>query len=177
MSKWINGMKMSLVALLVACTPIASTAKSDALNSPKAEILSAQPQGQKLPIAALVKINGRTIRLEVAQTPEQQAIGLMYRTSLSPDRGMLFPFEPPRPVSFWMKNVRMNLDMIFLSQGRVSAIAANVPPCKTEPCPLYGPTTTIDQVIELRGGQAKVLGLKVGDRVTVQWLQTPSTQR
>ena len=58
--------------------------------------------------------------------------------------------------------------MIFLKQGTVVAIFSNVPPCNTEPCPTYGPARTIDQVIELRGGRAQELGLKVGDRLAIK---------
>jgi uncharacterized protein len=130
--------------------------------------------GQMLPISAQATIAGQVINLEVTQTPQQQALGLMYRTSLPDNRGMLFRFEPPQPVSFWMQNVKIPLDMIFLRQGVVQAISSNVPPCTANPCPSYGPNTTIDQVIELRGGRAAELGLKVGDRVTIQFLPNQS---
>lgn len=133
--------------------------------------------GQTLPISAQADIKGQRILLEVARTHQQQQIGLMYRTSLAGNRGMLFPFEPAQPVSFWMKNTKIPLDMIFLREGRVKAIAANVPPCTADPCPSYGPenTITIDQVIELRAGRAAELGLKVGDRVNIKFLKANST--
>jgi hypothetical protein len=69
-----------------------------------------------------------------------------------------------------MKNTKIPLDMVFLRNGEVKAIAANVPPCTAEPCPSYGPQIPIDQVIELRGGRAAELGLKVGARVSVEFL-------
>ncbi|NJK53776.1 MAG: DUF192 domain-containing protein [Leptolyngbyaceae cyanobacterium SU_3_3] len=128
---------------------------------------------QNLPITALVEIAGKKIQLEVAQTPQQQATGLMGRTTLADDRGMLFLFEPPRPVQFWMKNTLLDLDMIFLRNGVVRAIVPNVPPCKSDPCPVYGPGNRaegVDQVIEVRGGRVKELGLKVGDRLPVKFL-------
>lgn len=131
--------------------------------------------GQQLPISAKATIAGQVIQLEVARTPEQQATGLMYRTSLAADRGMLFPFDPPRQVGFWMKNVEINLDMIFLRDGEVKEIAANVPPCEETPCSTYGPArTAVDSVIELRGGRAAELGLKVGDRIAVEFLGADS---
>lgn len=127
-------------------------------------------QGQLLPITADVQIGPQQIQLEVAKTPEQQATGLMYRSALASDRGMLFVFNPARPVSFWMKNVAIPLDMVFLQAGKVVKIAAQVPPCQTEPCPVYGPeAVVIDQVIELRGGRAAELGLKPGDRLNVKY--------
>ena len=129
-------------------------------------------QGQTLPITAEAEIAGETIQLEVAQTPEQQAIGLMFRESLADDRGMLFPFESAKVARFWMKNVPISLDMIFLDGDRIVGIAADVPPCQTNPCPVYGPKAMVNQVIELRGGRAAELGLEIGDRIVVQGLDS-----
>lgn len=125
-----------------------------------------------LPVEAIATIAKETIQLEVARTPQQQAMGLMFRSPLPDDRGMLFSFDPPRPVSFWMKNVPVDLDMVFLFDGVVMAIAANVPPCTSDPCPTYGPepTVIIDRVIELRGGRAAELELEVGDRIEIEFL-------
>jgi uncharacterized membrane protein (UPF0127 family) len=85
---------------------------------------------------------------------------------------MLFPMGQPRPVSFWMKNVPVPLDMVFIYDGTIQAIAAAVPPCTAEPCPTYGPgPQPIDQVIELRAGRAAELGLAMGDAVVVRPLE------
>ena len=100
---------------------------------------SAPKEAQSLPITAAVELGGRTINLEVARTPEEQAIGLMFRESLADDRGMLFPVDPPRPVQLWMKNVDIPLDLLFITEGEIVAIESNVPPCLEEPCPTYGP--------------------------------------
>lgn len=140
--------------------------------SPTATPLAQSVAGQSLPITAVTTVAGRKINLEVARTPTQQAIGLMHRESIADDRGMLFVFDPPRPVGFWMKNVRFPLDMIFLENGQVKAIAPAVPPCQTEPCPTYGPETPVNQVIELRGGRAAELGIRVGDRLDIQFLDS-----
>lgn len=131
--------------------------------------LESTPQVQKLPVSAQVLIGGQTILLEVARTPQEQSTGLMNRTDLASNRGMLFVFSPPRPVSFWMKNTLIPLDMIFVSNGVVKYIGAQILPCMGDPCPSYGPEpkTNIDGVIELRGGRAAALGLKIGDRVNV----------
>lgn len=124
--------------------------------------------GQQLPITAKVILGGEEIFLEVAETPAQQALGLMYRDALPPDRGMVFPMRRPRPVRFWMMNVPVALDMLFIYQGRVQAIAAAVPPCPVAPCPTYGPDQLlVDHVIELRAGRAAELGLQVGDPVDI----------
>ncbi len=121
--------------------------------------------GQLLPVSVNTIIADRAIGLEVANTPEEQATGLMFRTELPDDRGMLFPIAPARNVRFWMRNVFIELDMVFLREGVVQAIIPNVPPCLSETCPNYGPDVPVDGVIELRGGRAAQLGLKVGDRI------------
>ncbi len=161
---------LALEVLLLGCTasvPAATPTATEPMSTSSTDIATASQQ-QMLPITAQVKIADQVIELEVANTPIQQQIGLMNRKELADNRGMLFPFNPPRLVGFWMKNCLINLDMIFLHQGKVLSISANVPPCKTEPCPVYGPEGFVDQVIELRGGRAKELGIKVGDQLTVQ---------
>jgi uncharacterized protein len=128
--------------------------------------------GQTLPITATTQLAGKTFQLEVAQTPDQQAMGLMYRPALPDDRGMLFPMDSPRPVAFWMRNVPVALDMIFIHKGSIVAIASNVPPCTTASCPTYGPRgRLIDQVLELRAGRASELGLKAGDPIVIAALK------
>lgn len=127
--------------------------------------------GQVLPITAQAIIAGETVELEVAQTARQQQLGLMHRTALPDNRGMLFPFRPARPVGFWMKNVPVGLDMVFLYQGQVQGIA-EAPPCEADPCPTYSPgRLLVDHVIELRIGRAAELGLEAGDRVEITYLE------
>ena len=124
--------------------------------------------GQQLPITAKTLLGGEEIFLEVAETPAQQALGLMYRDALPDDRGMIFPINRPRPVRFWMMNVPVALDMVFIYQGTIQHIEAEVPPCPVDPCPTYGPDNQlIDHVIELRAGRAAELGLAVGDAVEI----------
>ncbi len=130
-------------------------------------------QGKNLPITATININQEIIELEVAKTPEQQATGLMFRTNLPKNRGMIFPFSPPRITRFWMKNTLIPLDIIFLRQGVIQSISAQTPPCKQDPCPSYGPFTDIDQVIELTSGRATQLNLKKGDHLKVKFTKTP----
>jgi hypothetical protein len=131
----------------------------------------AKNAGQQLPISAVAVVpNGTKIELEVAQTPQQQAMGLMYRPTLPDNRGMLFQFPSSFQANFWMKNVPVPLDIVFMLDGKVQYIAPSVPPCNSNPCPTYGPQTPINQVIELRSGRAAQLGLKVGSYVKIQSL-------
>jgi uncharacterized protein len=124
--------------------------------------------GQELPITARVRMGGATIDLEVAKTPEEQSLGLMYRTELADNRGMIFIFDPPTMARFWMKNCLIPLDMVFVKGDRIKHIAENVPPCQEEPCPLYSADTFVDKVIELRAGRARELNLKKGDKIALE---------
>ncbi|MEE3715464.1 DUF192 domain-containing protein [Tumidithrix elongata RA019] len=137
--------------------------------SSKPQLPQPNPQlAQSLPITAKAEIAGRTVQLEVARTFAEQAKGLMYRPALPDDRGMLFPFDPTRQIAFWMKNVPVDLDMVFLYKGEVKAIAHSAPPCVAEPCAIYPSEGVVaDQVIELRAGWAMQMGVKVGDRIVV----------
>ena len=102
--------------------------------------------------------------VEVADSPEQQERGLMFRTSLRGDRGMIFPYDPPREASFWMKNTLIPLDLVFIDAGgRVARIARNATPMSLDPIPSGVP---VSGVLELRGGRAAELGIKEGDSVT-----------
>jgi uncharacterized protein len=125
---------------------------------------------QKLRVTAKLIVNNTTILLEEANTPSEQQIGLMMRTSMPANYGMAFNFNPPVPARFWMKNTLIPLDMLFVRAGKIKNIQANVPPCKADPCPNYGPDNgeLIDRVIELNAGEAKKLGLKVGDSVNLE---------
>ena len=133
------------------------------------DVVENTQRAQELEISAEVKINGQTIFLEVARTREEQALGLMYRPPLPDDRGMLFPFASPRLLSFWMKNVPVPLDMVFLLGDEAISILESVPPCTTPSCPSYGPNELADRVIELRAGRARELGLQVGDRLAIDF--------
>ncbi|AIE75987.1 MULTISPECIES: DUF192 domain-containing protein [unclassified Synechocystis] len=123
---------------------------------------SRSPVVETLPLTAQVTIGAETILLEVAKTPLEQAQGLMFRTELRGDRGMLFVFPEPRIARFWMKNTLIPLDMIFLRDGQIKYVIANVPPCKADPCPNYGPISQeVNQVLELGAGRAEELGLEI----------------
>ncbi|MBD2186656.1 DUF192 domain-containing protein [Pseudanabaena sp. FACHB-723] len=126
---------------------------------------------QYLPITAIATIADREIQLEVANTPQEREKGLMFRLPLPDDRGMLFPFIPARPVAFWMKNTPSPLDMIFLLDGEVKAIARNVTTCVSDPCPIYPAGGVMaDQVIEVRAGLTQEIGLQEGDRINIKFL-------
>ena len=101
--------------------------------------------------------------VEIADTPEERAIGLMFRRSLDPDRGMLFDYRPARPASMWMKNTYIALDMLFIAaDGRVVNIAENTVPGSLDTIVSDGPVCA---VLEVSAGTVARLGIAPADRV------------
>jgi uncharacterized membrane protein (UPF0127 family) len=123
----VGGIALGLALLLLGCAAGGSSSLEAQGTAAVANAAPAKGEPQHLPVEAEVTLAGRRFELEVARTPEQQRLGLMFRTDLPPNRGMWFPFDPPQPAAFWMFNTPLNLDIIFLHQGRVVYIAANVP--------------------------------------------------
>jgi uncharacterized membrane protein (UPF0127 family) len=110
--------------------------------------------------------NGTVIHAEVAQTPKERANGLMNRKSLPPDHGMLFVFEKADLYFFWMKNTFITLDIIWISPDkRIVHIEEQVPPCRRDPCPVYGRRFKSLYVLEVNGGVAQKQGLSIGSSV------------
>jgi uncharacterized membrane protein (UPF0127 family) len=122
--------------------------------------------------ASLTKIEPLTIAtetdafmftVEIAETEEQRSRGLMFRQRLPEDRGMLFDFGKPRPVSMWMKNTYISLDMLFIrADGTIARIAERTEPLSTRTIPSGEPVLS---VLEINGGVSKQLGIKAGDKV------------
>ncbi len=107
--------------------------------------------------------------VEMAITPDQQRRGLMFRTELAPDAGMLFDFHTPQTLAMWMKNTLIPLDMLFIdANGAIVFIAENTTPESTATISTPIPSRF---VLELAGGTTKRLGLGVGDRV--DWSSEP----
>lgn len=103
--------------------------------------------------------------VEVAQTVEQQATGMMYRRSMPQDHGMWFPFRTAKIQSFWMENTYLPLDLVFVGpDSRVVNIAADATPMSRAPITSAGPAIG---VLELNGGEAARIGLKPGDAVGI----------
>jgi uncharacterized membrane protein (UPF0127 family) len=101
--------------------------------------------------------------VEVAATPEQQERGLMFVKSLAPNRGMIFPYDPPQEVSFWMKNTLIPLDIIFIRTDGTIARITKAKALDVTPLPSGEP---IAGVLEIRGGRAAELGVREGDVVS-----------
>ena len=140
----------------------------DAAQQPQFDVLGQQPQkGLKdVPLTISSKNGKHAFTVEVAATPQQQETGMMFRTAVAPDRGMIFPYDPPQQVAFWMKNTLIPLDIVYIdAKGRIARITHGEP-LNLDPLPSGVPVTC---VLEIGGGRAAQLGIQEGDAVS--WSQ------
>ena len=125
--------------------------------------------GLRLPTIEVGLPGGALVTAELAMTPEQQARGLMFRSYVPPDRGMLFVGDRASRRSFWMYQCLVPLDMVWLDGAhRIVEIVREAPPCREadpQRCPSYGGTVNSVYVLELAAGQAEAHGLRLGDRL------------
>lgn len=115
------------------------------------------------PLEIVTKSGVHVFTVEIAKTEQERATGLMYRKELAEGRGMLFDFSPEQPVSMWMKNTFIPLDMIFIrSDGRILRIAENTEPHSEK---IISSGGLAKGVLEVIGGTARKYGIQPGDRV------------
>jgi len=101
--------------------------------------------------------------IEVADNEQEKALGLMFRTELADNHGMLFPYKESRAVSMWMRNTYIPLDMLFIAaDGTVSRIEENAEPLSDR---IIDSGAPIIAVLEIAGGVSRRLGIKAGDKV------------
>jgi hypothetical protein len=138
-----------LLALFSLVWPILSAARAPAAQEGTLEIAT--------------KSGVRVFAVELAVTDEERAKGLMFRKELPEGRGMLFDFKREQPVSMWMQNTYVSLDMIFIrDDGRIARIAENTEVLSERIIPSGAP---VRAVLEVVAGTAKKLGIATGDRV------------
>ena len=114
------------------------------------------------PLTVATETGAHLFTVEIADTDALRQRGLMFRQRLPEDRGMLFDFQKPRPVFMWMKNTYIPLDMLFIRDtGEIVYIAENTVPQSLD---TIGVNEPILGVLELAGGTAKRLGIRVGDK-------------
>jgi uncharacterized membrane protein (UPF0127 family) len=124
---------------------------------------------QTMPLTITSANGAHAFKVEIAKTAAEQARGLMYRTDLKPDGGMIFwPYPAgggaPREASFWMKNTPSPLDILYIRpDGTIARIAENTVPFSETPIPSGEP---VGAVLEIMGGRAAALGIAEGDRVS-----------
>jgi uncharacterized membrane protein (UPF0127 family) len=155
---------MAAALALAGCSPNATDGAAASSGAPTAEASRHSTSG--LPVIPLTVTHAgqrHAFRVEVARTSQEQAKGLMFRTTMGADEGMIFPMQPPREASFWMRNTVIPLDIIFIgTDRRILNIAANAVPYSEAPLPSAG---LASGVLELNGGRAAELGLAPGDKV------------
>jgi hypothetical protein len=116
----------------------------------------------------VVVLRDQRYTVEIADQPEEQIRGLMFRRELAPDRGMLFTYDRAQPQSFWMHNCYIPLDILYFDEhARFINGHYNVPPCNGDRCPTYAAQAPARYVLELGGGVGQALGLAPGDELTL----------
>jgi hypothetical protein len=143
-------------ALLLASVPLLARAQPG-VDAP-------QPRLATEPLVIVTRAGARhRFTVEMAVRPEDQMIGLMFRREVQPDEGMLFDWGSPRESAMWMRNTLVPLDMLFIAaDGRVHRIAERTVPLSLASIESRGP---VRATLELAGGTAERLDLRVGDRV------------
>jgi len=156
------------LGLLAACSQSKPVAD-------KAAEAAAQAGPALLPVVIRAAKGAHRFDVEVARTPKEQETGLMFRKELAADGGMLFPMDPPRTASFWMKDTLIPLDLLFVhTDGSIAFIKAQAQPYDRTPVSAGVPVAA---VLELRGGRAEELGIAEGDRVAWGGCAAPQDKR
>lgn len=154
-----------LLLLLAACSPQAAdgaNATARPVEQPAAHPVSGLPV---VPLTVTQDGKAHRFMVEVAGSDAEQQRGLMFRTEMGADEGMIFPMRPARIASFWMRNTLIPLDIIFIGEdGRIINIVANAEPETLTPRQAAGMTKA---VLELNGGRAAELG--IGPGAKVEW--------
>lgn len=173
-------MRAVVAASLLAASCSAPAVPSEAASEPAPVAASvAGTPGVDAPQRGLevlpLEVNSRgrvhRFRVEVARTAEQQRIGMMFRTGVDPNRGMIFPYARPAVLGFWMRNTLIPLDLIFIRQdGSIARIVTGQPRDDTS----LRSGEPVIAVLEIAGGRAAELGIRPGDRISTPALPAPA---
>ena len=118
--------------------------------------------------AVSVTLHGQRFSVELATNEAAREHGLMMRTSLAADHGMLFVFPDTAPRGFWMKNTLIPLDILYFNADRKLVSAQlDVPPCRADPCPVYPSAGPARYVLELSAGTVRRIGAHDGDTLAI----------
>jgi uncharacterized membrane protein (UPF0127 family) len=137
-------------------------------SNPLPAVGGAEPEATQEVLIPIKTPKGPVLYAELADTPLKRGRGLMFREQLPPDRGMLFTFGDMQTWSFWMKNTKIPLDIVWMDdKKRIVHIERNVPICtKTDDsCPQYRSNDAAMFVLELGGGRAEALDLQRGKKL------------
>lgn len=116
-----------------------------------------------------VIINGKKILIEIADSEEERSKGLMFRTSLKENSGMLFIFNEPSPKRFWMKNTLIPLDIVFIDENKRIIHVETAQPCTMDPCQIYASKESALYVLEVNAGFFERNNIKIGDKIEINF--------
>jgi hypothetical protein len=120
-----------------------------------------------------ITIRDQTVRLEITRTPAEQARGLGGRDELAWGDGMLFVYQEPRFAGFWMKDMRFDIDIVWIREGRIIDVSHRVKHSPEGPGPTIRPRELVDTVLEVPAGFAQAYGWRIGDRVELRRASRP----
>lgn len=120
-----------------------------------------------IPKTPVAKINGHTFNLYLAQTSQEQSIGLAKFNKIEQNQAMLFLFDKSDNYSFWMKDMKFPIDIIFIQDNKVVDVFNKVPVSPNENLPIYTTKTKANKVLEINAGLAKNYGIKIGSEVKI----------
>ncbi|MEQ1849159.1 MAG: DUF192 domain-containing protein [Candidatus Peribacteraceae bacterium] len=136
-----------------------------------ATILSACGPTEEITITSFDGSESVQVTVELAVTPEEQKRGLMARTNLDEDAGMVFIFEQEKILSFWMKNTLIPLQIIFFDGQGAFVSVADMVPCETEECPLSKSASIAKYALEVNPGFRELHGITPGWKLTPESVQ------
>lgn len=122
------------------------------------------------PVLAEATLRGRSFTVEVADSSAKRELGLGKRDSLPAGQGMYFPFDAAGRWTFWMKDMRFPIDIIWIRDGKVVDIVRSAPVPKSIPLETFSPIEPADAVLELNAGAAAEIGLEAGDEIAIKTL-------
>jgi uncharacterized protein len=171
---------LAVVGLLAACggdddesadptTTVSATGTTTAEEQPAAtEEQTTTTEEAGRPVVVIETGSGEVeISVEVADSPEERAVGLMNRESLPADAGMIFLFDEDTASAFWMKNTLIPLSIAFADEEGTIVSILDMEPCEADPCELYDPGVSYRSALEVNQGAFDDWGVEVGDRLSL----------
>lgn len=158
---------LPLVILILALAGCGADLDEGNLGAQNQKSLEKELHGLKqIEVTVKSKTGDTVFTAGVADTEEQLQRGLMYSKELALGSGMLFIFDKPQQLSFWMKNTLIPLDMVFIGENhKIVRVQKSAMPCKSDPCPTFGSGVPAQFVLEVNGGVSEKLGIAEGDEV------------
>ncbi|MDD3149038.1 MAG: DUF192 domain-containing protein [Candidatus Riflebacteria bacterium] len=161
----------TVTAVPIKVDQTAGPVETDSTPGDPAQTSTGQPGKYQVLPETVASLAGHELRIMLARSFEEKALGLMYYERLAENLGMLFVYPAPRSMAFWMKNTMIPLDLIFLSENlEISEMIENMEPGYGLPeatLPRYVSTSPAQYALELNAGMIKKLDLKIGDRLEI----------